>query len=68
MAGGDAETLGVEVWRGGVNTWETDENAHMNVRFYITRALETMPPPEVLPSILSKARPAWSGPRRWPSR
>lgn len=40
MAGGDAETLGVEVWRGGVNSWETDENAHMNVRFYITRALE----------------------------
>ena len=40
MAGGDAETLGVEVWRGGVNTWESDENAHMNVRFYVTRALE----------------------------
>lgn len=40
MAEGDAEALGVEVWRGGVNTWETDENAHMNVRFYVTRALE----------------------------
>ena len=40
MAGGDAETLGVEVWRGGVNTWECDEMGHMNVRFYVTRAME----------------------------
>jgi acyl-CoA thioester hydrolase len=37
---GDADSLGIEVWRGGVNAWETDENAHMNVRFYITRAGE----------------------------
>jgi acyl-CoA thioester hydrolase len=40
MAAGDAESLGVEVWRGGVNTWECDENGHMNVRFYVTRAME----------------------------
>ena len=40
MAGGDAENLGVEVWRGGVNTWECDEMGHMNVRFYVTRAME----------------------------
>jgi acyl-CoA thioester hydrolase len=40
MAGGDAENLGIEAWRGGVNTWECDEMGHMNVRFYVTRALE----------------------------
>lgn len=40
MAGGDAESLGIEVWRGGVNTWECDEMGHMNVRFYLTRAME----------------------------
>jgi acyl-CoA thioester hydrolase len=35
-------TLGgaVEVWRGGVNTWECDEMGHMNVRFYVARAAE----------------------------
>jgi acyl-CoA thioester hydrolase len=42
MVGGDAENLGVEVWRGGVNTWECDEMGHMNVRFYVTRAMEGM--------------------------
>jgi acyl-CoA thioester hydrolase len=31
---------GLEVWRGGVNTWECDENGHMNVRFYVARAME----------------------------
>lgn len=31
---------GVDIWRGGVNTWECDEMGHMNVRFYVTRALE----------------------------
>ena len=31
---------GVEVWRGGVNTWECDDMGHMNVRFYVVRALE----------------------------
>ncbi len=30
----------VEVWRGGVNTWECDEMGHMNVRFYVARATE----------------------------
>jgi acyl-CoA thioester hydrolase len=38
--GGDADKLGIEVWRGGVNTWECDEMGHMNVRFYVTRAME----------------------------
>ena len=33
---------GVEVWRGGVNTWECDEMGHMNVRFYVTRAQEAL--------------------------
>lgn len=36
-----AEPLpGVEIWRGGVNTWDCDEMGHMNVRFYIVRAME----------------------------
>lgn len=30
----------VEVWRGGVNTWELDDMGHMNVRFYVARAAE----------------------------
>lgn len=34
------EHPGVEIWRGGVNTWECDEMGHMNVRFYVTRAME----------------------------
>ena len=32
--------FGMEVWRGGVNTWECDEMGHMNVRFYVARAME----------------------------
>lgn len=32
--------IGVEIWRGGVNTWECDEMGHMNVRFYVSRAME----------------------------
>ncbi|EJL26839.1 putative thioesterase [Caulobacter sp. AP07] len=36
-----AEPLpGVEIWRGGVNTWDCDEMGHMNVRFYVSRAME----------------------------
>jgi acyl-CoA thioester hydrolase len=31
---------GLEVWRGGVNTWECDDNGHLNVRFYVARASE----------------------------
>ena len=31
---------GLEVWRGGVNTWECDEMGHMNVRFYVSRFIE----------------------------
>jgi acyl-CoA thioester hydrolase len=31
---------GLEVWRGGVNTWECDDNGHLNVRFYVARAAE----------------------------
>ncbi len=33
---------GLEVWRGGVNTWECDEMGHMNVRFYVAKAMEGM--------------------------
>ncbi len=36
-----AEVLpGVEIWRGGVNTWDCDEMGHMNVRHYVVRAQE----------------------------
>src|SRR5579859_331675 len=31
---------GLEVWRGGVNTLECDAMGHMNVRFYVARAME----------------------------
>jgi acyl-CoA thioester hydrolase len=31
---------GIEVWRGGVNTWECDEMGHLNVRFYGARSME----------------------------
>lgn len=31
---------GVEVWSGGVNTWECDEMGHLNVRFWVAKALE----------------------------
>ncbi len=31
---------GIEIWRGGVNTWECDEMGHMNVRFYVAKAAE----------------------------
>ena len=30
----------VEVWRGGVNAWECDDNGHLNTRFYVQRATE----------------------------
>ncbi len=29
-----------EVWRGGVNAWECDDNGHLNTRFYVQRAAE----------------------------
>jgi acyl-CoA thioester hydrolase len=35
-----SEPDGLEVWRGGVNTWECDDMGHLNVRFYVTRAME----------------------------
>ena len=31
---------GIEVWRGSVNAWECDHMGHMNVRFYVARAME----------------------------
>ena len=30
----------VEVWRGNVQTWECDVMGHMNIRFYVSRAME----------------------------
>jgi acyl-CoA thioester hydrolase len=32
--------LPVELYRGSVNAWECDENQHMNVRFFASRAME----------------------------
>ena len=32
--------VGVEIWSGGVNTWECDEMGHMNVRFWVAKAQE----------------------------
>ncbi|MDB5433267.1 MAG: thioesterase [Caulobacter sp.] len=40
LPGLSVDLPGVEIWRGGVNTWECDENAHMNVRFFVARAME----------------------------
>lgn len=34
------DEAGVEVWRGGVNTWECDRMGHLNVRFYVAHSLE----------------------------
>jgi acyl-CoA thioester hydrolase len=36
------QDIGVEIWRGGVNTWDCDEMGHMNVRFYVTRSVEAL--------------------------
>jgi len=36
----EAAYPGVEIWRGGVNTWDCDEMGHMNVRHYVVRAME----------------------------
>ncbi len=35
-----SEFDGLEVWRGSVNTWECDAMGHLNVRFYVARAVE----------------------------
>ncbi|MBS0411825.1 MAG: thioesterase family protein [Proteobacteria bacterium] len=37
---GNSPDGAIEVWRGGVNTWELDDMGHMNVRFYVARAAE----------------------------
>lgn len=31
-----------EIWRGGVNAWECDENDHLNVRFWLAKAYEAV--------------------------
>lgn len=38
--GGSNKGGPIEVWRGGVSAWECDEMGHMNVRFYVARAME----------------------------
>ena len=35
-------SAGVEVWSGGVNTWESDEMGHLNVRFWVAKAMEAL--------------------------
>ena len=42
MTQNTSHDIGVEIWRGGVNTWDCDEMGHMNVRFYVTRSVEGM--------------------------
>jgi len=37
---GRERSVDVEVWSGGVNTWECDEMGHLNVRFWVARSLE----------------------------
>ena len=32
----------MEVWSGGVNTWECDEMGHLNVRFWVAKAVEAL--------------------------
>jgi len=34
--------FGLEVWRGGVNTWQCDWMGHLNVRFYVAAAEEAL--------------------------
>jgi len=31
---------GIEVWRGGVNPWECDQMGHLNVRHYVSHAVD----------------------------
>lgn len=38
--GADPGDWGVEIWRGGVNTWECDQMGHLSARFYVARAME----------------------------
>lgn len=38
--GGRSDTEMREWWRGGVEAWECDEMGHMNVRFWVRRAME----------------------------
>lgn len=33
---------GIEIWSGGVNTWECDEMGHLNVRFWAAKANEAL--------------------------
>jgi acyl-CoA thioester hydrolase len=33
---------GVEVWRGGVATWECDAMGHLNVGFYVAKSMEAL--------------------------
>jgi acyl-CoA thioester hydrolase len=36
------DSVGVEIWRGGVTPWQCDEMGHMNVQFYLAAANEGM--------------------------
>jgi acyl-CoA thioester hydrolase len=42
LDGSAGDEIGVEVWRGGVNTWECDVQAHLNARFYVRKSLEAL--------------------------
>jgi len=40
LDGSGPKGLGVEVWKGGVTLWECDTQGHLNVRFYVAKAME----------------------------
>lgn len=52
---------GVEVWRGGVASWECDQMGHLNVAFYVAKSMEGL---VGLAAELGRCRP--SRPRRSP--
>jgi len=38
----DMSATGVEVWRGGVASWECDAFGHLNVGFYVAKSMEAL--------------------------
>ena len=42
MRDADVSDTGVEVWRGGVASWECDAFGHLNVGFYVAKSMEAL--------------------------
>ena len=63
----------VPCYRGCVNAWECDENDHLNVRFYLSKANQGLPfaleaigmPPSVLQRNAARLRIRARGQARW---